>query len=199
MAQIGKSVSQIGRDFNHSERTNNSDPTLSADRHLSDRNSAGESDHDSLFDTLSDDDGNDIMEVGTADRQSVLSAGRLNMRDKSHLVTPQAKKRRYSASFEPSTADFISDTQVKSGLNAQDLPPSLREKGDLSSSNPGEDSRRPGIDRLEAGDVMWEYGSLLAYRVEDGKPQILVSWYPTWESPDEYSKEDVNRVKRQWE
>ncbi|KAL9615729.1 MAG: hypothetical protein Q9160_009302, partial [Pyrenula sp. 1 TL-2023] len=64
--QMGKSTSQIGRDSNYSERTDNSDPTLSAGRHLSDRDSAGESDYDSLFGPLHNDNGNHIMGIRTA-------------------------------------------------------------------------------------------------------------------------------------
>jgi hypothetical protein len=35
-------------------------------------------------------------------------------------------------------------------------------------------------------------------KVVNGKPLVLVPWYPTWEPPDEYSREEVERVKRQY-
>ncbi|KAL9615772.1 MAG: hypothetical protein Q9160_009268 [Pyrenula sp. 1 TL-2023] len=139
------------------------------------------------------------MKIGAADRQTVLSVSCRNVRDESHLVTRQAKKRRHSASFEPSASDSISDTQGESCLNPQELPPSLQQDGDLSSLSLGGDFHRLSLDRLDTGDIVWEYGSLLDYRDLDGKSQVLVPWYPTWESADEYSKEEVDRVRERRE
>jgi hypothetical protein len=48
-------------------------------------------------------------------------------------------------------------------------------------------------------DFVWPHGPLLDYEVRNGKPVVLVPWHPTWEPPDEYSKEEVERVKRQHE
>jgi hypothetical protein len=47
--------------------------------------------------------------------------------------------------------------------------------------------------------IVWEYGPLLAYEVRDGKPRVLVPWHSTWEPAGEYPKEEVKRVKRQYE
>ena len=45
---------------------------------------------------------------------------------------------------------------------------------------------------------MWEYGFLLNYKVVNGKSLVLVSWYVTWEPPDKYPEEEVERVKQQY-
>jgi hypothetical protein len=47
--------------------------------------------------------------------------------------------------------------------------------------------------------IVWEYGPFLAYEVRDGKPRVLVPWYFTWEPTVKYPKEEVKRVKRQYE
>jgi hypothetical protein len=48
-------------------------------------------------------------------------------------------------------------------------------------------------------EIMWEHGRLLDYKIVNGKPYVLVPWLPTWEPPDEYSKEEVARVKQRFE
>jgi hypothetical protein len=48
-------------------------------------------------------------------------------------------------------------------------------------------------------ETVWEHGPLLNYKVVNGKPLALVPWYPTWEPPDEYPEEEVERVKQQYE
>jgi len=50
-------------------------------------------------------------------------------------------------------------------------------------------------------EVVWEYERLLDYRIINGKPVVLVPWIPTWEPPDEYPPEEVDRVRRisQWQ
>jgi hypothetical protein len=54
----------------------------------------------------------------------------------------------------------------------------------------------PGEGRhgVEEG-VVWEYRRLLGYRIVNGKPFVLVPWIPTWEPPDEYPEEEVDRVR----
>jgi len=47
--------------------------------------------------------------------------------------------------------------------------------------------------------VVWEYRSLLDYRIVNGKPLVLVPWIPTWELPDEYPEEEVDRVRREYQ
>lgn len=47
--------------------------------------------------------------------------------------------------------------------------------------------------------VVWEYGRLLDYRIVNGKPSVLVHWVPTWEPPDEYPEEEVDRVRREYQ
>ena len=48
-------------------------------------------------------------------------------------------------------------------------------------------------------EIEWPYGYLLDYKEVDGKPLILVPWYPTWEPPDEYPTAEIKRVKRRWQ
>jgi hypothetical protein len=48
-------------------------------------------------------------------------------------------------------------------------------------------------------EIAWLHGRLLGYKVVNGKPLVLVPWYPTCEPPDEYSKEEIESVKRQYE
>ncbi|KAK2802683.1 hypothetical protein FQN50_007291 [Emmonsiellopsis sp. PD_5] len=47
-------------------------------------------------------------------------------------------------------------------------------------------------------EVVWEHGPLKDYKVVDGKPLVLVPWSETWELPDEFSREEVERVKQQY-
>jgi hypothetical protein len=47
--------------------------------------------------------------------------------------------------------------------------------------------------------VVWEYRRLLDYRIVNGKPLVLVPWIPTWEPPDEYPEEEVDRVRREYQ
>jgi hypothetical protein len=78
----------------------------------------------------------------------------------------------------------------------------LEQSGHVESDNgSGRDirKRKRGPDDDEPQDeVVWLYGRLLSYKVVNGKPLVLVPWYPTWEPPDEYSREEVERVKRQY-
>jgi hypothetical protein len=43
-------------------------------------------------------------------------------------------------------------------------------------------------------EIVWPHGPLLDYEVRNGKPVVLVPWHPTWEPPDEYSKEEVDNT-----
>lgn len=46
---------------------------------------------------------------------------------------------------------------------------------------------------------MWEHPSPLeGYKVVNGKRLVLVPWRSTWEPPDEFSTEEVERVKRRY-
>jgi uncharacterized Fe-S cluster protein YjdI len=53
-------------------------------------------------------------------------------------------------------------------------------------------------DQVE-GEIVWPYGPLRGYKVVNGKPLVLVPWKPTWELPDEYPRDEVDRVKMKWE
>jgi hypothetical protein len=46
--------------------------------------------------------------------------------------------------------------------------------------------------------VVWEYRRLLDYRIVNREPLVLVPWIPTWEPPNEYSEEEVDRVRREY-
>jgi hypothetical protein len=46
--------------------------------------------------------------------------------------------------------------------------------------------------------VVWEYRHLLDYRIVNGKPLVLVPWTPTWELPDEFPEDEVDRVRREY-
>jgi hypothetical protein len=72
------------------------------------------------------------------------------------------------------------------------------EKTPLSNRN--QSDTQPNVDDDNDDDecqdeVVWLHGPLQGFKVVDGKPLVLVPWYPTWEPPDEYSKEEVQRVK----
>jgi hypothetical protein len=78
--------------------------------------------------------------------------------------------------------------------------PKLQETKGMARSNP--DGAHMSADDGEDGsqdEPVWEHGPLLNYKVVNGKPLVLVPWYPTWEPPDEYPKEEVERVKQQYE
>jgi hypothetical protein len=70
----------------------------------------------------------------------------------------------------------------------------------MAQSNPN-GARLSAADNQEKlqDEIVWPHGHLLGYKVVDGKPLVLVPWYFTWELTDEFSREEVERVKRQYE
>lgn len=50
--------------------------------------------------------------------------------------------------------------------------------------------------RHAAGEVVWEHGDLIGYRVNRGKPEVLVPWMPTWDLASEYPPKVVARVRK---
>lgn len=93
-----------------------------------------------------------------------------------------------------------SDSRSGSSLNPEKSPPRFQDNENLSCSNFRVNFPHPGDDQDEVEEeIVWLHGRLLGYKVVNGKPFVRVPWYPTWEPPDEYSKEEVDRVKRQWQ
>ena len=99
-----------------------------------------------------------------------------------------------------SRVDSILDSRNKSRLIAEKSSRGTQGTEYPPSSGPRDILSDPDDSQQEVEkQVVWVYKHLLKYDVRDGKPRVLVSWCPTWEPPDEYSKEEVDRVKRQYE
>jgi hypothetical protein len=47
--------------------------------------------------------------------------------------------------------------------------------------------------------IMLGHGPPLDYKVVNGNPFVLVPWFPTWEPPENYSRGELERVKRLYE
>jgi len=92
-----------------------------------------------------------------------------------------------------------SDSESETTEQPIDAPRSRGTDGRSRSNLENTHLRVDGCQDIPSDEAVWEHGCLLRYKVVDGKPFVLVPWYPTWEPPDEYSKEEVDRVKRQWE
>jgi hypothetical protein len=92
--------------------------------------------------------------------------------------------------------DSGSDTAAARGAKWQAALSSLA----MLQSNPDDIcTDADGDQEILQDEIVWSHGHLIGYKVVKGKPYVLVPWYPTWESPDEYSKEEVGRVRRRWE
>ena len=61
-------------------------------------------------------------------------------------------------------------------------PTTPQETEEISLSDPNDSPliTKDGQDEPQ-GDIVWQHGRLPGYKVANGKPLVLVSWYPTWE------------------
>jgi hypothetical protein len=98
------------------------------------------------------------------------------------------------AVHKSSRVNSILDSRNKSYLIAEKSSRETQGTEYPPSSDPRDILSDPDNSQQEIKkQIVWAHGHLLKYNVRDGKPCVLVPWYPTWELPDEYSKEEVDR------
>jgi len=88
----------------------------------------------------------------------------------------------------------LADRPSRSDLTTPRTAPKVRETKETARSNL-DDPHLTADERQD--EFVWLHGPLLGYKVVNGKPHVLVPWYPTWEPSDEYQSEEVERVKQQ--
>jgi hypothetical protein len=150
---------------------------------------AGERDNHSLFGALTEDDGNDAARIRGARRQTRLAP---RCQRGPRLFSCILSEDLISEEEEGCGHDdlILADRASRSDLRTARSSPKLQETKEMAGSNPN------GA-HLSADDGQDE--PLLGYKDVNGKPLVLMPWYPTWEPPDDYSREEVERVKRQYE
>jgi hypothetical protein len=126
-----------------------------------------------------DNDGNDAARIRGTCRETGVTPRRRNGKTPHVLVLADRASR--SDPKAPRSPSKLQETK--------EMAPSNRD-GDHLSADDGQDKSQD--------EIAWEHGPLLGYKVKDGKPLVRVPWYPTWEPPDDYSRE-VERAKRQYE
>lgn len=111
-------------------------------------------------------------------------------------------------SLDPNRRARIPEIEVKNMDRFQgDLLPELgSETVPLSQLSAANGTRLPASQhscratgdgqRHAAGEVVWEHGDLISYRVRAGRTEVLVPWLPTWEAASEYPPKAVARVRR---
>lgn len=80
-----------------------------------------------------------------------------------------------------------------------DPPPGHQEIKEILRSNPNLNGTHGNPDYSgdkRKDEIVWLPGRLCSSKVVNRKSFVLVSWYPIWEPPNEYLKEEVERVKR---
>ncbi|KAK5041872.1 hypothetical protein LTR84_002646 [Exophiala bonariae] len=151
-------------------------------------------------------------------QQSSLNDSRRNSPKTASPTFPSSRKRRGAALHEsPSRGLDVSIDQIPcrkkvslsrstqnhratqkgrilTGMKSRpDLPlPGARPRSLSCETPPSPSEARQDVEE----EVVWEYGRLLDYNIVNGKPLVLVPWIPTWEPPDEYPPEEVDRVRR---
>ena len=90
----------------------------------------------------------------------------------------------------PSSGQSLTDMRSRSELGS----PALASWSKPHASPASPDEGRHHVEE----EVVWEHGSLLDYRIVNGKPFVLVPWRATWEPPEEYPEEEVDKVRRRY-
>ena len=78
----------------------------------------------------------------------------------------------------PSNSD---SKPVDPRLRPREVEAALQSNPNLNGNHVNPD----GGDDERQGEIVWLHGRLCGYKVANGKPFVLVPWYPTWEPPDE--------------